>query len=528
MNKSRFHIFFLSLFVILAHAKTEKPNFLVILVDDMGYSDLGCYGGEIDTPNLDGLADNGLRFSQFYNTGRCWPTRASILTGYYAQQVRRDKLPGIKGGGGRSVRPAWAPLVTEYLKQDGYQNYHSGKWHIDGKVLANGFHQSWRVNNQGDFFSAKGNQLNDIPFNAEQAPENYYSTTATANHAIECLANHQKDHTGKPFFHYLAFIAPHFPLHAPQDVIQKYKERYLRGWDEIRKQRFARQKKIGLIDTTLSNLEPKVGPPYAFPDAIKKLGPGEIDRPIPWDQLSGKQIEFQATKMAIHAAMIDIVDQEIGRVIKQLNKMKAFENTLILFASDNGASAEIMIRSGGHDPQAPLGSSKSYLCLGPGFSSAGNTPFRRHKTWVHEGGISTPLIAHWPKGIKAKGALRHSPSHVIDIVPTILEMAGIPKPSSWKNQKVPTAPGKSLVPTFASDVAIQRDHLWWFHDGHRAVRKGDFKLVSAKNEPWELYNLKTDRAESKNLVNQKPKLKEKLENLWNEQVKEFKRLLETK
>ena len=172
MNKTRFHIFFLSLFVILAQAKSEKPNFLVILVDDMGYSDIGCYGGEIDTPNLDGLAENGLRFSQFYNTGRCWPTRASILTGYYAQQVRRDILPGIKGGGGRGVRPAWAPLVTEYLKQDGYQNYHSGKWHIDGKVLPNGFHQSWRVNNQGDFFSAKGNLLNDIPFDPDQAPQN--------------------------------------------------------------------------------------------------------------------------------------------------------------------------------------------------------------------------------------------------------------------------------------------------------------------------------------------------------------------
>ena len=181
-------------------------------------------------------------------------------------------------------------------------------------------------------------------------------------------------------------------------MIQKYQKRYLAGWDKIREQRFARQKKIGLINTTLSKLEPDVGPPYAFPDAIKELGPGEVDRPIPWNQLTQEQKKFQATKMAIHAAMIDIVDQEIGRVLAQLKKMKEFENTLILFASDNGASAEIMIRSGGHDPQAPLGSSKSYLCLGPGFSSAGNTPFRRHKTWVHEGGISTPLIAHWPKG----------------------------------------------------------------------------------------------------------------------------------
>lgn len=514
----------LVLFHVAAKAK-DKPNFLVILVDDMGYSDLGCYGGEIDTPNLDGLAANGLRFSQFYNTGRCWPSRASILTGYYAQQVRRDALPGIKGGGGRGVRPKWAPLVTEFLKKDGYRNYHSGKWHIDGKVLENGFNESWRVNNQGNFFSSKGNLLNDIPFKPNQEPENYYSTTATANHAIKCLTEHSQDHTDKPFFHYLAFIAPHFPLHAPQKVIQKYKNRYLAGWDKIREQRFAKQKKIGLINTTLSKLEPEVGPPYSFPDAIQKLGPGEINRPVAWNQLSKEQKIFQATKMAIHAAMIEIVDQEIGRVLVQLKKMKAFENTLILFASDNGASAEIMVRSGGHDPQAPLGSAKSYLCLGPGFSSAGNTPFRRHKTWVHEGGISTPLIAHWPRGIKATGEIRHTPGHVIDIVPTILDASGINKPSNWEGVNIPSSPGKSLVSAFPEDKAIKRSHLWWLHDGHRAVRQGDFKLVSAKNEPWELYNLKKDRAESKNLVEEKPKLKQKLETIWNDEVEAFKKML---
>ena len=503
----------------------EKPNILMILVDDMGYSDLGCYGSEIETPNLDNLAANGLRFTQFYNTGRCWPTRASILTGYYAQQVRRDSLPGVKGGGGRRVRPGWAPLVTEYLKQDGYQNYHSGKWHIDGKVLENGFEESWRVNNQGNFFSSKGNLVNDIPFKPNQEPENYYSTTATANHAVKCLREHAEDHGDKPFFHYLAFIAPHFPLHAPQDVIQKYQKRYLAGWDKIREQRFARQKKIGLINTTLSKLELDVGPPYAFPDAIKKLGPGEIDRPIPWNQLTQEQKKFQATKMAIHAAMIDIVDQEIGRVIKQLKEMKAFENTLILFASDNGASAEIMIRSGGHDTEAPMGSAKSYLCLGPGFSSASNTPFRRHKTWVHEGGISTPLIAHWPNGIKNKGELRHSPGHVIDIVPTILELAGIKKPKSWKGAPIPKAPGKSLVSSFLEDRAIPRESIWWMHAGNRAIRQGNLKLVAAKNDPWALYDLSKDRAESNDLSKKMPKLKSKLENLWNEKVIQFKELL---
>ena len=503
----------------------EKPNILMILVDDMGYSDLGCYGSEIETPNLDNLAANGLRFTQFYNTGRCWPTRASILTGYYAQQVKRDSLPGVKGGGGRGVRPGWAPLVTEYLKQDGYQNYHSGKWHIDGKVLENGFEESWRVNNQGNFFSSKGNLVNDIPFKPNQEPENYYSTTATANHAVKCLREHAEDHGDKPFFHYLAFIAPHFPLHAPQDVIQKYQKRYLAGWDKIREQRFARQKKIGLINTTLSKLEHGVGPPYAFPDAIKKLGPGEIDRPIPWNQLTQEQKKFQATKMAIHAAMIDIVDQEIGRVIKQLKEMKAFENTLILFASDNGASAEIMIRSGGHDTEAPMGSAKSYLCLGPGFSSASNTPFRRHKTWVHEGGISTPLIAHWPNGIKNKGELRHSPGHVIDIVPTILELAGIKKPKSWKGAPIPKAPGKSLVSSFLEDRAIPRESIWWMHAGNRAIRQGNLKLVAAKNDPWALYDLSKDRAESNDLSKKMPKLKSKLENLWNEKVIQFKELL---
>lgn len=526
MKKASILLTSLLLFVLAAQAQ-EKPNFLVILVDDMGYSDLGCYGGEIDTPNLDGLAANGLRFTQFYNTGRCWPTRASILTGYYAQQVRRDALPALIGGGGenRNTRPEWAPLVTEFLKKDGYRNYHSGKWHIDGKVLENGFDESWRVNNQGNFFSSKGNLLNDFPFEPQPAPENYYSTTATANHAIECLTNHKKDHEGKPFFHYLAFIAPHFPLHAPQNVIQKYKERYLRGWDKIREQRFAKQKKIGLINTTLSKLEPEVGPPYAFPEAIKKLGPAEIDRPIPWNQLSVEQKNFQSTKMAIHAAMIEIVDREIGRILAQLKKMKEFENTLILFASDNGASAEIMIRSGGHDPLAPLGSAKSYLCLGPGFSSAGNTPFRRHKTWVYEGGISTPLIVHWPTGIRAKGKLRHTPCHVIDVVPTILEMAAIQKPNSWEGADIPLSPGKSLLSAFEKDHTIKRSHLWWLHGGHRAIRQGPFKLVSAKNEPWELYDLRKDRAESINLAERMPEKKKSLMKLWHRQTQDFVDLL---
>ena len=230
--------------------------------------------------------------------------------------------------------------------------------------------------------------------------------------------------------------------------------------------------------------------------------------------------------MAIHAAMIDRVDRELGRVIAQLKSMGAYENTVICFASDNGASAEIMVRSGGHDPSVPMGSAASYLCLGPGFSSASNTPFRRHKTWVHEGGISTPLIVHWPAGIKDRGAMRRTPSHVIDIVPTILDLAGVSKPAEWEGEKIPAAPGKSLVPAFAKDVMIERDQIWWLHEGNRAVRIGNWKLVAADGDPWELYDLSVDRAESNNLAAKMPGKAKELEEAWNRQLKEMGELAE--
>ena len=278
---------------------------------------------------------------------------------------------------------------------------------------------------------------------------------------------------------------------------------------------------MGITNTTLSELERDVGPPYAFPDAMEKLGAGEVNRPLPWSELTVEQRRFQATKMAIHAAMVDRMDQEIGRVLQQLRDMGAFENTLVFFASDNGASAEIMVRNGGHDPAAAPGSAATYLCLGPGFSSACNTPFRRHKTWVHEGGNSTPLIVHWPKGIAAKNELRHTPGHVIDIVPTVLELAGVPLERELNGEWIPTAPGKSLVPALVSDVTIPRESLWWLHEGNRAIRVGDWKLVAAKGTPWELYDLKTDRAEQNNLAAKMPDKVKELEVAWQSQTDSF-------
>lgn len=506
-------------------ASAEKPNIVFILADDLGYSDLGCYGGEIKTPNLDSLAANGLRFTQFYNTGRCWPTRASLLSGYYPHQINRDKIPGLKiQGGTRGRRQKWARLLPDFLKPHGYRSYHSGKWHIDGKCLAAGFDRSLNMRNQGNFFSSVGNQIDDQPIEPSDDSD-YYATTATVDHAIGCLKEHSQEHAEKPFFQYVAFIAPHFPLHAQPGDIEKYADDYLSGWEALREKRHAAQLKMGLHNSVLSELETELGPPYDFPDAFEKLGSGEVNRPLPWENLTDEQRRFQATKMAIHAAMVDRMDQEIGRLIEHLKATNQFENTIIFFASDNGASAEIMVRNGGHDPEADPGSEASYLCLGPGFSSACNTPFRRHKTWVHEGGISTPLVVHWPKGIKAKGELRHTPSHVVDFVPTIFELIGAEKPQRWKGEPIPASPGKSLAAAFAADVSVEREFLWWFHEKNKAIRVGDHKLVTSKNEPWSLYNVRTDRAESTDLVSAKPEVAARLERLWKEQLESVKELV---
>ncbi len=504
--------------------RPARPNVLVILADDLGYSDLGCYGGEIATPNLDGLARNGLRFTQFYNTARCWPTRAALLTGYYPQQVRRDTVQGITSGS-RGVRPAWARLLPDMIRSLGYRSYHSGKWHIDGLPLAGGFDRSYLLQDQGRFFSPRVHFEDDQKLPPVERGSGYYATTAIADHAIKCLKEHAADHAAQPFFHYLAFTAPHFPLHALADDIARYRAKYRAGWDAVRADRWRRIRELGLVTANLPPPEREVGPPYDFPEAIEKLGPGETNRPAPWTDLTDAQREFQATKMAIHAAMVDRMDREIGRVLDQLRAMSALDDTLIFFLSDNGASAEIMVRDDGHDPAADPGSADSHLCLGPGWSTVANTPFRRHKTWVHEGGIATPLVVHWPRGIAARGELRHTPGHAIDLVPTILEITGAKRPANWAGQPVPAAPGVSLAPALARAGAVARDEIWWQHEGNRAIRVGDWKLVAAGNTAaWELYDLATDRTETRNLAEQHPDKVGDLERRWRQRLNEFRQI----
>lgn len=496
----------------------SRPNILLILADDLGFSDLGCYGGEIQTPNLDSLAENGLRFTQFYNTGRCWPTRGSLMTGYYAQQIRRDFLPGLpSGGGNRGRRPEWAVLLPEMLSKVGYRSYHTGKWHIDDQPTNTGFVKS-SIDQVGRYFSPVLDE-NGKPKRPMEFRDDFYLTSAMADDAVANLKEHARDHAGQPFFQYLAFTAPHFPLHALPEDIAIYSETYKSGWDVIRNRRWQRMRSMGLLDEQsakrFSAVERDLGPPYHFPDAFEILGDGEINRAVPWNQLTDKQKDFQSTKMAIHAAMIHRMDIAIGRVLDQIRDMNCWDDTLVMFLSDNGASAEIMVRGDGHDPNQPPGSALTYLCLGPGWSTTCNTPFRRHKTWTHEGGISTPFIVSWPKRITDGGQFRRNPQHVIDVAATLLELTGARHPDA-----APPAPGQSFLTDLDRPENADERMLWWYHDGHRSIRRGRWKAVSPEGEPWELYDLGNDRIESTDLALPKASKLAELVSDWEKQLDE--------
>ncbi|MBM3846223.1 MAG: arylsulfatase [Verrucomicrobia bacterium] len=519
------------LFVFLAPrqlpARGARPNILLILADDLGFSDLGCYGGEISTPNLDGLAKEGLRFTQFYNTSRCWPTRAALLTGYYAQQVRRDATLGGRGGG-QGKRPSWARLLPERLKGMGYRTYHSGKWHIDGLPLKNGFDRSYSLQDHDRNFTPQSHTEDDRALPPVEPGAGYYSTTAIAGQMIARLREHAGSHPQDPWFCFLAFTAPHFPLQAPAGDIQRYANRYSQGWDVLRKERWRRIRSMGLVRGEMAPPDRDGAPPYAFPEAIRKLGTNEVNRAVAWDSLTAAQKQLQARKMAVHAAMVDRMDREIGRVLDQVRSMGAWDDTIVLFLSDNGASAEMMVRGDGHDAEAECGTGATFFSLGPGWSTMANAPFRQHKTWTHEGGTATPLIVFGPRWTRDRGVLRNIPAHVIDLAPTLLELATGERQTALFPEVAPIWPGRSLVPFLSRDRHAADRPIWWLHEGHRALRIGDWKIVALKGgSDWELYHLGTDRCEVNNLAQRHPRRVKRMAQTWSDMAADHERIAQT-
>ena len=499
---------------MLSAAPARKPNFVVILADDMGFSDARCYGGEVDTPHLDRLAAGGLRFTQAYSTARCGPSRSCLLTGMYAQQTAADVMT-------RGNVPQFTRFLPEYLKPLGYRSYHSGKWHIRFKPREGvGFDHSFTVLDEDRFFTPRRVELDGEALPQPKPEDGFYSTVAFADHAVRFLQEHGREHAADPFFLYFAPHAPHFPLHALAEDIARYKDRFNEGWDVARERKHARMRRMGLVNCALAPREPGMWTTWNTPDAelIAKIGKGEVTRAVAWSSLTPEQKEFQRLKMALHAAMISRMDAEIGKVLKQVDAMGATNDTVVLFLSDNGASSEQLIRGDGHDATAPPGSARTFLGLGPGWSTNSNTPFRLHKSWLHEGGIASPLIVHWPNGIKDRNALRHDPCHFVDVGPTLIDLAG---------GSAPALSGKSIAPAFQKSGAVTRDFLYFNHNNNRALRVGNWKALSTgQNGPWELYDLSKDRCEQRNLAGSEPGRLKRMVELWERQDAEYARVRE--
>lgn len=493
-------------FTAAAAPQASRPNFVVILADDMGWSDLGCYGSEIETPHLDSLARGGVRFTQFYNTARCCPTRAALLTGLYQHQagighmVANDGIPSYQGYlNDRCV------TLAEVLRPAGYATLMTGKWHVGSSPgrwpLDRGFDRFWGTPSGGGVYFKETLEIRKEIFFVDGAarvepPDDLYVTHTFTDRAIEFIEE-AVTRTRKPFLLYLAHIAPHWPLQARPEDIAKYAGRYDAGWDDVRAKRFARQKAMGLIpaDTILSPRDPEAKAWWDMPeDARRDL----------------------ARRMEIYAAQIDCIDQNVGHLVAKLSALGQLENTLILFLSDNGSSSEG--GPGGFSrgiAGAPIGTGRSYASAGLEWANAADTPLRKFKKATHEGGIASPLIAHWPAGIAARGELRHQPGHVIDIMPTLLELAGATYPKTVGGRPILPHEGSSLVAAF-SGRPTQRTPLFWEHEGNKAVRNGDWKVVTHGREPWQLYDLVKDRTETRDLAAQHPEIVRELAMLWNE------------
>jgi arylsulfatase len=517
----------------------RRPNVVLIMSDDMGFSDLGCYGGEIATPNLDALAAGGVRFAQFYNGARCCPTRASLLTGLYPHQAGIGHMMEDRGlDSYRGDLNTRCRTIAEVLRPAGYRNYAVGKWHVTRFASADGPKHNWplhrgfdryygTIHGAGSFYDPSSLIRDDTmisPYaDPEYTPDTYYYTDAISDHAARFVREHARDHADAPFFLYVAFTAAHWPMHALPEDVAKYDGRYDSGYEAIRKARFEKAAGLGLIDPS------------------QPMGPAAED----WGAV--KDREWESAGMEVYAAMVDRMDRGVGKLVDELRRNGQLENTLILFLQDNGGCAEDEGRKERKNhpniprPSAPTfppmrptdfaaagsvpaqtrdgypvrmgdkvfpGPADTYVAYGRGWANVSNTPFREYKHWVHEGGISTPLIAHWPAGIAARGEVRKGPGHLIDVMATCVELAGATYPADATPLE-----GRSLVPAFAGR-SIDRP-LFWEHEKNRAVRSGRWKLVAKAGKPWELYDIDADRTERHDLAADRPETVRELSALWD-------------
>ncbi len=532
-------------------AEAKRPNVVILLSDDMGFSDIGCYGGEIRTPNLDALAENGLRFTQFYNTARCCPTRASLLTGLYPHQAGVGHMMADQGHDGyRGDLNRRCVTLAEALKPAGYAAYAVGKWHVTKAVQPVGPKDNWplqrglerfygTIGGAGSYYDpsslVRDNTMISAYADPEYRPKTFYYTDAIRDHAVRFLAEHVKAHKDKPFLLYVAFTVAHWPMHALPEDVARYKGKYDDGYQPVREARFKRAAKLGVID------------------ARQRLGPPAVK----WDEVKDKKRE--AACMEVYAAMVDRMDQAVGGIVAELRRTGQLDNTLVLYLQDNGGCAEPMgrNRTKGHPsgprldkpslpplkpdflqtgsvplqtrdgypvrqgPDVYPGPYDTYVAYGRGWASVSNTPFREYKHWVHEGGISTPLIAHWPEGItkERRGQLVRDPGHLIDVMATCADVAGAKYPESYKGVNIQPMEGVSLAPAFAGKPVARKEPLFWEHEGNKAARFDDWKLVAKHEGEWELYDLDADRTERRDLAKKRPSKVKVLAAKWDEWAK---------
>ncbi len=538
----------LGLGICLAAVAQAKPNIIVIMSDDMGYSDIGCYGSEIETPNLDQLAGGGVRFTQFYNTARCCPTRAALLTGLYSHQAGIGWMMTDNGHAGyRGDLNKRSVTFAEALKPAGYRTYMAGKWHVTKHVSPDGPRFNWprqrgfdrfygTIHGAGSFFDPnslmRDNTMISPYADPDYTPEQYYYTDAISDHAVRFIREHEETHEESPFLMYVSYTAAHWPMHALEKDIAKYKGKYGEGYAAIRQKRFEKMKTLGVI----------------APDA--ELSPADEQ----WEDMPFK--EWDIRNMEVYAAMVDNMDQGIGRIVQSLKDTDRLEDTLILFFQDNGGCAENYGRNMGQwkkgdypkradkptlkpladdylqkhmqpkqtrdgwpvltGPGVMPGPEDTYIGYGRGWANVSNTPFRTYKHWEHEGGISSPLIVHWPAKVTRKGAIDEQPGHLIDIMATCVDVSNAEYPAEYEGERIQPMEGVSLVPAFLGEPLVREEPLFWEHEGNRAVRVGDWKLVSKHSVgEWELYDMSKDRSELHDLAEAQPKRVKAMAARWH-------------